>query len=59
MDRGAQWATVHGVNKESDTTEHTSTNFILFQNILVFSTDIDKEKLNIIREGGSMYVNAF
>ena len=23
MDRGAWWATVHGVTKESDTTEHT------------------------------------
>ena len=25
MDRGAWWATVYGVTKESDTTEHTST----------------------------------
>ena len=23
MDRGALWATVHGVTKESDTTEHS------------------------------------
>ena len=48
MDRGAQWATIHEVAK-SQTRQHTSTVFILFQNILVFSTDIDKEKLNIIR----------
>ena len=25
MNRGAWWATVHGVTKESDTTEHTHT----------------------------------
>ena len=25
MDRGAWWATVHGVARESDTTEHTYT----------------------------------
>ena len=25
MDRGTWWATVHGVAKESDTTEHTHT----------------------------------
>ena len=25
MDRGAWWATVHGVARESDTTEHTHT----------------------------------
>ena len=25
MDKGARWATVHGVTKESDTTEHNRT----------------------------------
>ena len=28
MDRGAWWAAVHGVTKESDTTERLSTNLL-------------------------------
>jgi len=39
MDRGAWWATVHGVARESDTTEHTYTHMYKEGTILLNMTD--------------------
>ena len=36
MDREAQWATVHGVTKELDTTKHTCTQIRLTKYLEIF-----------------------
>ena len=42
MDRGAWWATVHGVTKESDVTEQLNNNKYIFLDIVTVSHIVKK-----------------
>ena len=48
MDRGAQWATVHGITKESETTEQLKNSN---NNLKVIKNTDEKSAANIIPNG--------